>query len=133
MKALFGDGVGRKGAFTLSAAESDRVAGFGFVSGSSTHADRIATIADTHHRFGTVIDTHTADGLKVAREHLEPGVPMIVLETALPAKFAVTIVEAIGIEPPRPAAMRGIEDLPRRFVTMPAEAGAVQRFITENA
>jgi len=133
VKALFGDGVGRKGAFTLSAAESDRVAGFGFVSGSSTHADRIATIAETHRRFGTVIDTHTADGLKVAREHLEPGVPMIVLETALPAKFAATIVEAIGIEPPRPAAMRGIEDLPRRFVTMPAEAGAVQRFITENA
>ena len=29
----------------------------------------------------TVIDTHTADGLKVAREHAEAGVPMIVLET----------------------------------------------------
>jgi threonine synthase len=133
VKALFEDGVGRKGAFTLNAAESDRVAGFGFVSGSSTHADRIATIAETHRRFGTVIDTHTADGLKVAREHLEPGVPMIVLETALPAKFAVTIVEAIGIEPPRPVALRGLEDLPRRFVTMKADAGAVQRFIAEHA
>ena len=133
VKALFEDGVGRKGAFTLNAAESDRVAGFGFVSGSSTHADRIATIADTHRRFGTVIDTHTADGLKVAREHLEPGVPMIVLETALPAKFAATIVEAIGIAPPRPAALRGLEDLPRRFVTMKADAGAVQRFIAEHA
>ena len=67
VKALFEEGVGRKGVFTLTAAEFDRVAGFGFVSGTSTHADRVATIADTHRRFGTVIDTHTADGLKVAR------------------------------------------------------------------
>ena len=61
---------------------------YGFVSGSSTHADRLATIRDTAQRCGVVIDTHTADGLKVAREHREPGVPMIVLETALPAKFS---------------------------------------------
>jgi threonine synthase len=32
--------------------------------------------------FGVMIDTHTADGLKVAREHVKPGVPMLVLETA---------------------------------------------------
>ena len=51
-----------------------------------------------------MIDTHTADGVKVAREHLDAGVPMIVLETALPAKFAATIVEALGREPERPAA-----------------------------
>ena len=54
-----------------------------------------------------MIDTHTADGLKVAREHLQPGVPMIVLETALPIKFAATIVEALGREPDRPAQVRG--------------------------
>ena len=56
-----------------------------------------------------MIDTHTADGLKVAREHLQPGVPMIVLETALPIKFAATIVEALGREPERPANFEGIE------------------------
>ena len=56
-----------------------------------------------------MIDTHTADGLKVAREHLQPGVPMIVLETALPIKFAATIVEALGREPDRPARFQGIE------------------------
>jgi threonine synthase len=132
LKALFEDGVGRTGAFALSPSEFERVEDFGFVSGTSTHADRLATIANTYRRFGTVIDTHTADGLKVARAHTEPGVPMIVLETALPAKFAATIVEAIGIEPPRPATLRGIEDLPRRFVTMPADAGAVQRYIAEH-
>jgi threonine synthase len=45
--------------------------------------------------YGIVIDTHTADGIKVA-ENLEPGVPMIVLETALAAKFNETILEALG-------------------------------------
>ncbi len=131
--ALFKQELDRSGAFTLTAAEFARSGDYGFVSGSSTHADRLATIRDTHAHFGTVIDTHTADGLKVGREHLVPGTPTIVLETALPAKFAETIVEAIGREPDRPAAMRGIEQLPKRFVEMAADVQAVKRFIVENA
>ncbi|MEO5695753.1 MAG: threonine synthase, partial [Burkholderiaceae bacterium] len=90
---LFGTNLARDGSFTLSAEAFARIADHGFVSGSSTHANRLATIRDTHERFGTIIDTHTADGLKVAREHLVEGVATIVLETALPAKFAQTIVE----------------------------------------
>jgi threonine synthase len=58
---------------------------------------------------------------------------MLVLETALPAKFAETIVEAIGREPDRPAAMRGIEQLPKRFTVMAADAQAVKGFIARNA
>ena len=108
------------------------MADFGFVSGSSTHADRLATIAQTWQRQHVMIDTHTADGLKVAREHVQPGVPMIVLETALPAKFAQTIREAIGVEPERPAALQGIEALPKRFKVMAVDAQAVKRYIAEN-
>ena len=81
----------------------------------------------------TIIDTHTADGLKVGREHRTSGVPTLVLETALPAKFAETIVEAIGREPDRPAAMQGIEKLPKRFAVMAPDVQAVKRFIVENA
>jgi len=123
----------RSGTFTVTPDEFARIAGFGFVSGRSTHADRLATIRDTHARFGTVIDTHTADGLKVAREHPIAGVPTIVLETALPAKFAETIIEAIGREPDRPAAMRGIEALPKRCEVMAADAAAVKAFIEAHA
>ena len=132
-QALFKQELDRSGAFTLTAREFARIGDYGFVSGSSAHADRLATIRDTHARFGTIIDTHTADGLKVGREHLTPGAPMLVLETALPAKFAETIVEAIGREPDRPAAMRGIEQLPKRFVEMAADVSSVKRFIVENA
>ncbi|MCZ2441878.1 MAG: threonine synthase [Burkholderiales bacterium] len=126
---LFGPTLAREGGFTLARDEFARTARYGFVSGKSTHADRIATIRDTWQRLHVMIDTHTADGLKVAREHLRPGVPMLVLETALPAKFAATIQEALGRDPERPAALARIEDLPRRFTVLPADAAAVKRFI----
>ena len=132
-RELFKNEVERTGSFTVSADEFARISGYGFVSGTSTHADRVATIRSTFERFATIIDTHTADGLKVAREHLTPGVPMIVLETALPAKFAETIQEAIGRTPDRPAAMLGIEALPKRFTVMAPDALAVKRFIEEHA
>jgi threonine synthase len=132
-RELFKSELDRSGAFTITNDEFARIKGYGFVSGSSTHADRLATIRDTHERFGTIVDTHTADGLKVAREHLTQGVPTIVLETALPAKFAETIVEAIGREPDRPAAMQGIETLPKRFEVMPADVAKVKAFVVANS
>jgi threonine synthase len=126
VKALF-DAPG----FTLSPAQHARVAEFGFVSGRSTHADRLTTIRDTWQRFGVMIDPHTADGLKVARECAVPGVTTLVLETALPVKFAATIEEAIGRTPDRPAALADLEQRPRRCAQLPADVGAVKRWIAE--
>ena len=130
---LFGSAVARDGGFAVNAEEFARIADFGFASGKSTHADRLTTIRDTWQRCGTMIDTHTADGLKVAREQRRDGVPMLVLETALPAKFAQTIRDALGIEPPRPAALQGIEALPRRVQVLPVDVERVKRYIAEHA
>lgn len=102
---------------------------FGFVSGRSTHADRLATIKDVWQRHQQMIDTHTADGVKVAREHGLLGLPMIVLETAQAVKFAETIREALGREPLRPKALEGIEALPQQVAVMDADAAAVKAFI----
>jgi threonine synthase len=102
---------------------------YGFVSGSSTHADRLNTIRAVHQKYGKLIDTHTADGLKVALEYRETGVPMIVLETALPAKFEETIVEALNIKPPRPAGFENIESLPKRFEVMPASVDKLKQYV----
>ena len=134
VKDLFARQLPERGFFDLSAdpAFRDAALRYGFASGRSTHADRLATIRDTDARFGVVIDTHTADGLKVARDHLRAGVPMIVLETALPIKFAGTIVEALGHEPVRPARFEGIEALPKRVVVMPAQAQAVKAYIARH-
>ncbi|HEY0823231.1 MAG TPA: threonine synthase [Ramlibacter sp.] len=129
VRYLFAEELAAKGRFNLAAEVLQAREAYGFVSGRSTHADRLATIRDTWERFGTVIDTHTADGLKVAREHGRPGVPMIVLETALPIKFAATIVEALGREPDRPAKFAGIEQLPKRVTVLPADAERVKQFI----
>ncbi|MBI5334797.1 MAG: threonine synthase [Burkholderiales bacterium] len=131
-RQLFKDEVEQRGAFTLTADEFARVQGFGFASGKSTHADRLQTIRQTWEQHGVMIDTHTADGVKVAREHMQPGTTMIVLETALPVKFAQTIQEALGREPERPAALVGIEDLPKRFEVMPVSAQAVKDYIAEH-
>ena len=130
-QTLFGDALARDGRFDLSADPLFRQAAerYGFLSGRSTHADRLATIQDTWNRFGQMIDTHTADGVKVAREHMTAGVPMVVLETALPIKFAATIVEALGREPERPARFEGIENLPKRVQVMPADVDQVKALI----
>ena len=134
VKALFGETLNREGRFDLGGDPvfAEAASHYGFVSGKSTHADRLATIRDTFARFGVMIDTHTADGVKVAREHHNPELPMIVLETALPIKFAETIVEALGREPERPAKFEGMESLPKRVLLMPADTAAVQAYIADH-
>ena len=131
-KALFNNALPTYGRFDLSADPlfAHAAAQYGFVSGKSTHADRLATIRDTFERHGVTIDTHTADGVKVAREHhRDASVPMIVLETALPIKFAETIEEALGHAPERPEKFMGIEELPKRVQVMPADVELVKAYI----
>ena len=133
VKALFADALGKDGRFDLSTdpAFATVATRYGFVSGKSIHAQRLDTIRQTWQRHGVMIDTHTADGVKVAREHLTSGVPMIVLETALPIKFAETIVEALGRQPERPPKFEGIEALPKRVQVMDADVPAIKALIAQ--
>ena len=123
--------VDKGGAFDLRGTPHfDRLPGFAFVSGKSTHADRLATIKAVYEQYGVMIDTHTADGVKVAWEHPQPaGVPLVVLETALPVKFAETIQEALGREPERPAALEGIEKLPQKVEVMAPDVAAIKAYM----
>lgn len=121
------------GAFDMKQAGLfDKIADYGFVSGSSNHANRMSTIRQTKDQYGVVIDTHTADGLKVALEHRKPNTPMLVLETALPAKFEDAITEALGHAPERPVALNNIEQLPQRFEVMNADVEAIKAYIVAN-
>ena len=134
VNAIFGEGLSRQGSFDLS--EDPRFAKaaavYGFESGKSTHANRLQTIQQVFAQYGVMIDTHTADGVKVAKEHLNPAVPMIVLETALPIKFAATLVEALGREPDRPAQFEGIEQLPKRVQVMQADVAQIKAYIAKH-
>ena len=137
VKALFAK-VESQGGFDLSGkAGSDGdefkfVNQYGFLAGRSTHQDRLNTIRYAHENYGIMIDPHTADGIKVARENMKPGVPMIVLETALPAKFNETIREALDKDADRPVGMHNIEDLPQRFDVMDVDVSAVKKYIASH-
>jgi threonine synthase len=133
-KNLFYDQLNQQGKFDLGSDPlfAQAATKYGFVSGKSTHADRLKTIqavfADNH----IMIDTHTADGLKVAVPLAKPGIPMLVLETALPIKFAATLVEALGREPDRPPKFEGIEALPKRVKVMGKSVDDVKAYIAQH-
>ncbi len=121
------------GAFDLGGSDDfRRVPETGFVSGTSTHANRLDTIRRVWREYGVMIDPHTADGVKVGLERRDKGVPLVCLETALPVKFDATIREALGRAPDRPAGYENLERLPQRFEVMDADVEAVKRFIEAN-
>ncbi|MCS3442315.1 threonine synthase [Microbacterium phyllosphaerae] len=122
-----------QGYFDFTADLERFVEEFGIVSGTSTHADRLATIKAVYDASGDIIDPHTADGVKVAREYLEPGVPMLVLETAKPQKFAETIREAIGVELEYSSALRAMLDAPQRTTEMADDEHELRAFIEAKA
>jgi len=122
--------VETRGVFDLRGTKDHAaIAATGFVSGSSTHADRIDTIRAVYRDYGTTIDTHTADGIKVGLQHREQGIPLICLETALPAKFAEAIREALGREPEPPQGYAALEKLPQRFEVVDPDAEQVKAYI----
>ena len=124
----------REGVLDLSGTVYFRqVAETGFVSGTSSHADRIATIRGVWKDHGVMVDPHTADGIKVGLERREKGVPLVCMETAQPAKFAETIREALGRDPERPKGFENLEKLPQRVEVMGADAATVKAFISTHA
>ena len=125
--------VDEQGGFDLSGeAVFKEMDQYGFQSGRSTHQNRIETIRDVDKQYGVMIDTHTADGIQVAREHLEAGIPMIVLETALPIKFEETIEVALGRPAECPPAFQGIKSLPQRVENIEADVNQVKSFIVSH-
>lgn len=92
----------------------------GFISGQSTHQNRLDTIKATFDTANDIIDPHTADGVYVAkqlRQAKQLDGLVICLETALPAKFEATIKAALGHIPPRPKGYENIET-GEKFVTV---------------
>lgn len=133
---LFGRKLNHRGYFDLSddPAFARIVSDYGFMSGSSTHQDRLDTIRYTWEDDGVMIDPHTADGVKVAREFKAKNMvdtPIVCLETALPVKFAETIAEATGEQPDTPERFQRIEDLPRRVLDVPNDVDHVKQVIVE--
>ncbi|NIO59392.1 MAG: threonine synthase, partial [Acidobacteria bacterium] len=122
--------LGSAGSFDLGGTPAwDRIRERHIAAGSSTHADRLATIADVHNRYGRIIDPHTADGVKVGRELADPSLPLVCLETAQPTKFEATIREALGHVPARPGHLVGLENRTQVVDVVPAAPDVVRERI----
>ncbi|GAB7128805.1 threonine synthase [Silvimonas sp. JCM 19000] len=124
--------VEKEKGFDLAAADFARLRDeFGFRSEKSTHADRIANIREVFSKYGVQVDPHTADGYHAAKAHREAGVKVVIMETALPAKFEATMLEALGQKPVPPAGLADLEQLPQRFDVMEADAEVLKRYVAE--
>lgn len=106
---------------------------FGFVSGSSTHADRLDAIRRVHEATGTPIDPHTADGVTVALRVMEADFPTLVLETARPEKFPETVAEALGSPQAVPRAIRNLLDAEQHVERIPNDESRLRALITASA
>ena len=106
---------------------------FGFVSGSSSHADRLAAIGRVHSAADRLIDPHTADGVTVALRLMEPGVPTLVMETAKAAKFGETVTEALGRTQPDPPEITKLLALPQHVDTIANDEEPLRALIEANA
>ncbi len=122
-----------EGSFDLSDLKPTFERDHGFVAGVSSHENRLETIRRVFDETGTLIDPHTADGVKVAAPYVEPGVPMLVIETALPAKFSETIEAALGRPAPRPPGLEDLEQREQRVVELPCDVASVRDYIKEHA
>lgn len=101
----------------------------GFKAGRSTHEDRVRTIREVYERYQRVIDPHTADGVFVAQQFVEEGIPMICAETALPIKFEETVFEAINKAPERPERFLDIEARTRHVDVLDNDVEVLKDYI----
>lgn len=120
------DGVKTGKGFDLSDVLDAVNSRYGFAAGKSTHQDRLNTIKSVYENYNDLIDPHTADGVKVARELQKEGEVIVCAETALPVKFSETIFEAVGeIEIERPEHTKDIESLEQHVTVLDNDASLV--------
>jgi threonine synthase len=104
-----------------------------FAAGVGDTAATLATIKRYHEQYDYLLDPHTAVGVHVAEQFLDPEAPMICLATAHPAKFSAAIQQATGQDLAHHPILDALADLPTRCTTLPAEVAAVRDFIAAHA
>ena len=91
-------------------------------------------ITATYERTGMLVDPHTAVGLGAAAlRHTDPGVPMVCLATAHPAKFPDAVEAATGIRPALPDFLADLFERPERYVELPNDLAVVEDFVASAA
>lgn len=100
-------------------------------SGKATEAEVLQTIQQIE-RMGVIIDPHTAVAMHVGQQFRKSHTPLIVAETASPAKFEDTIFQAIGRRPRIPEAYEKLAELPEHTTRIDPDAAVVKDFIASH-
>ncbi|WP_375175286.1 threonine synthase [Pseudooceanicola sp.] len=103
-----------------------------FLSGRASEEETSATIKRLRATTGELLCPHSAVGVKVAEECLDPAVPMITLATAHPAKFPDAVEAATGHRPGLPPRMADLFDRDERVTRVENDLGEIQHLIREN-
>jgi len=104
-----------------------------FVSKSVNEEETIATIRDFHRDNDYLLDPHTAVGVNAALSCRVPGVPVVCLATAHPAKFGDAVARAIGKEPDLPEPLKDLTQKESRCEVLDANSQDIQQYITDHA
>jgi threonine synthase len=102
-----------------------------FKSGRTDEAETAATIRSVLAETGELIDTHTAVGVHVAKQHLGQT-PMVTLATAHPAKFPDAVRKASGITPHLPPRLQHLMTAKEKFTILPNDVAAVREFMLKH-
>ena len=85
----------------------------------------LMTIKQVYEESGILLDPHSAVGYVAAVANKRPGVAMVSLATADPAKFAPAVLAAIGVEPPIPSGFERLLTATERLQRIPNEYEAL--------
>jgi threonine synthase len=88
-----------------------------------------ATIRATQANAGYLLDPHTAIGVAATCHAGVLDAPMVTLATAHPAKFPDAVAAACGVTPALPPRFDGLFERAERVTVLPADQGAVERFV----
>jgi len=100
-----------------------------FDSGRVSEEETSEEIARTLGASGELICPHTAVAVRVGEEHRQPGVPMISLSTAHPAKFPAAVEAVTSVHPPLPPHMADLYDRPERVTRVENDLAALKEHI----
>lgn len=101
----------------------------GFAAGTSSRAETAGQIAASLAQSKYLFDPHSAVGFVQARRHRVPGVPMVSLATAHPAKFPDAVKAASGQTPALPPWLADLYERPERFTILGNDQGALEAYI----
>ncbi len=85
------------------------------------------------HRRGLMVEPHSAIGLRAAEARRVPGVPIVALATAHPAKFPDAVEAATGVRPGLPEALADLLERPEHAYAVAADLADVQNLMRAHA